>query len=108
MRFLTFTDAFGSSRRFCRVVTCYDWTSSDAVVSLSFLKICLTIIVLRFYINVMKLHEQSHPSQLASRFKSEKWPRGSKSSSKLPVRYSTSSLLRDGKSKMGQSSSIPL
>ena len=30
----TFTDAFGSFRRLRRVVTCYNWASSDAVASL--------------------------------------------------------------------------
>ena len=34
MRFWTFTHAFESFRRFRRVVTCCNWTSSDAVASL--------------------------------------------------------------------------
>ena len=34
MRFWTFTDAFESFRTFRRVVTCYNWASSDAVGSL--------------------------------------------------------------------------
>ena len=40
MRFWTFMDAFRSFRRFRRIVTCYNWTSSDAVESLSCLQIC--------------------------------------------------------------------
>ena len=40
MRFWKFKDAFGSFRRFRRVVTCYNWASSDAVASPSCLQIC--------------------------------------------------------------------
>ena len=40
MRYWTFMDTFGSFRRLSRIVTCYNWTSSDAVESLSCLQIC--------------------------------------------------------------------
>ena len=40
IRFWTFMDAFRSFRSFRRIVTCYNWTSSDAVESLSCLQIC--------------------------------------------------------------------
>ena len=40
MRFWTFMDAFGSFRRFRRIVTCYNWTSCNAAKSLSCLQIC--------------------------------------------------------------------
>ena len=40
MRFWTFMDAFGSFRRFHRIVTCCNWTSCNAAKSLSCLQIC--------------------------------------------------------------------
>ena len=38
--FLDLTDAFGSFRRFRRVVTCYNWASRDVVASPFCLQIC--------------------------------------------------------------------
>ena len=40
MRFWNFKGAFGSFRTFHRVETCYNWTSSNVVASLSCLQIC--------------------------------------------------------------------
>ena len=46
MRFWTFTDAFGSFRRFRRVATCYNWASSNAVASSSCLQTVIRVKVL--------------------------------------------------------------
>ena len=56
---------------FYRVVTCYDWASSDAVASL--LSAEVFWMYEGVYMNVMNLHLLSHTSLLASRL-SEKWP----------------------------------
>ena len=42
--FDVYGDAFGSFRRFRRVVTCYNWASGDAVASPSCLQICFDYI----------------------------------------------------------------
>ena len=44
---------------FPRVVKCYNWASNDAVVSLLYADILELCEVIKFYTNVMNLHESS-------------------------------------------------
>ena len=71
MRFWTFTDAFGSFRRFRRVVTCYNWASSDGVRLHPVCRYVLTIISVRIS------HECDETSLTVTRIAhalSEQWP----------------------------------
>ena len=55
-------DAFGSFRKFRRVVSFYNWTLNDAVAFLLSADLFELYLVVTFYINPMNPHRQSHTS----------------------------------------------